>query len=133
MGGRVRQLCSMVLVLALGVPLVAYGAGSEDDSQNESSSQEGAMSNPLLADWDGPFGGVPPFEGVTVADFEAALEAARADLGVKKPQLFMPLRIALTGRKDSPGIFEVMEVLGRERSLERIAAAARCAGEAVDA
>ena len=68
----------MVLVLALGVPLVAYGAGSEDDSQNESSSQEGAMSNPLLADWDGPFGGVPPFEGVTVADFEAALEAAMA-------------------------------------------------------
>lgn len=36
------------------------------------------MSNPLLSDWDGPFGGVPPFEGVTVADFEAALEAAMA-------------------------------------------------------
>jgi len=74
--------------------------------------------------------GVDPWE---LPAIEAALEAARADLGVKKPQLFMPLRIALTGRKDSPGIFEVMEVLGRERSLERIAAAARCAGEAVDA
>jgi len=31
-----------------------------------------------------------------------------------------PLRVALTYRKDSPGLFEVMEVLGKRTTLERI-------------
>ncbi len=35
--------------------------------------------NPLLRPWDGPHGGVPPFDRVRVADFEPALEAAMAD------------------------------------------------------
>lgn len=65
----------------------------------------------------------------SLASIEATLEEVRTAVGVKKPQLFMPIRIALTGRKDSPGIFEVMEVLGKERSLARLAAAAeRAAG-----
>jgi glutamyl-tRNA synthetase len=45
-----------------------------------------------------------------------------ADLkGVKLGTLAQPLRAALTGSLASPGIFEVMEVLGREESLGRIA------------
>ncbi len=35
--------------------------------------------NPLLEKWDGPFGGVPPFDEVKVADFKPALEAAMAE------------------------------------------------------
>ena len=35
-----------------------------------------------------------------------------------------PARVALTGRKASPGLFEVMEVLGRERTLARLLAGA---------
>jgi len=35
--------------------------------------------SPLLAPWSGPFGGVPPFDHVAVADFEPALEAAMAE------------------------------------------------------
>lgn len=38
-----------------------------------------ANTNPLLAKWDGPFGGVPPFDKVKVADFKPALEAAMAE------------------------------------------------------
>jgi peptidyl-dipeptidase Dcp len=38
----------------------------------------GAAANPLLADWTGPYGGVPPFTQVRVQDFEPALEAAMA-------------------------------------------------------
>jgi len=34
--------------------------------------------NPLLADWKGPYGGVPPFDKVKVTDFKPALEAAMA-------------------------------------------------------
>jgi peptidyl-dipeptidase Dcp len=35
--------------------------------------------NPLLAEWTGPYGGVPPFDRVRVDDFEPALEAAMAE------------------------------------------------------
>ncbi len=35
--------------------------------------------NPLLAEWTGPYGGVPPFDKVQVADFKPALEAAMAE------------------------------------------------------
>jgi glutamyl-tRNA synthetase len=50
----------------------------------------------------------------------AARQAAEA-AGIKLGQLAQPLRAALTGRTTSPPIFEVMEVLGREESLSRIA------------
>jgi len=53
-----------------------------------------------------------------------ALETLVRDIaeknGVKLGQLAQPLRVALTGSTVSPGIFEVMEVLGREESLGRI-------------
>src|SRR5690242_6258025 len=35
--------------------------------------------NPLLAKWEGPYGGVPPFDRVQVALFKPALEAAMAE------------------------------------------------------
>jgi glutamyl-tRNA synthetase len=40
--------------------------------------------------------------------------------GIKMGQLAQPVRVALTGRTASPGLFEVMEVLGRERTLHRL-------------
>ncbi|MGZ3637255.1 MAG: glutamate--tRNA ligase, partial [Ktedonobacterales bacterium] len=46
-----------------------------------------------------------------------------ARLGLKPGQLFSSLRVAVTGRTVSPPLFETMEVLGRQRSLERIAVA----------
>ncbi len=47
--------------------------------------------------------------------------------GVKLGAIAQPLRVALSGKTVSPGIFEVMEVLGRERVLSRIEAAIRLA------
>ena len=38
--------------------------------------------NPLLAKWEGPFGGVPPFDRVQVALFKPALEAAMTEIVV---------------------------------------------------
>ena len=44
-----------------------------------------------------------------------------AENGLKNGQLLWPLRVALTGKEQSPGgAIEVLEILGRERSLERI-------------
>uniref|UniRef100_A0A831TBK5 Glutamate--tRNA ligase n=1 Tax=Thermorudis peleae TaxID=1382356 RepID=A0A831TBK5_9BACT len=56
-------------------------------------------------------------------DLERRLRGLAEELGLKTGQLFMPIRVAVTGRTVSPGLFETLRVLGRERSLERLAAA----------
>jgi glutamyl-tRNA synthetase len=55
---------------------------------------------------------------------EATLRAFAEAAGVKLGAVAQPLRAALTGSLASPGLFEVMVVLGREESLARIADAA---------
>jgi glutamyl-tRNA synthetase len=40
--------------------------------------------------------------------------------GMKMGQLAQPVRVALTGRTASPGLFDVIEVLGRDRTLSRL-------------
>ena len=75
--------------------------------------------------------GVVPLLGKLVARFEAFPAFSRQDWeqsfkalveeeGIKMGQLAQPVRLALTGRTASPGLFEVMEVLGRERTLLRL-------------
>ena len=49
-----------------------------------------------------------------------ALRAAAQELGVKAGQMFQPIRVAVCGRKNAPGLFETLEVLGKERTLSRI-------------
>ncbi len=61
----------------------------------------------------------------TAAAAEAAVRAYVAETGAKLGQVAQPLRAALTGRATSPGIFDVLETLGREESLGRIDDAAR--------
>ena len=46
---------------------------------------------------------------------------------MKMKDVAQPARVALTGRSASPGLFEVMSVLGRERSVARLEAAAEIA------
>jgi glutamyl-tRNA synthetase len=59
----------------------------------------------------------------TTAAIEGALRTALVDgLGLKPRLAFTPLRIAVTGRRVSPPLFESMELLGRESTLARIAA-----------
>ena len=54
---------------------------------------------------------------------EGALRLALIDgLGLKPKVAFGPVRLAITGRRVSPPLFESMELLGAERSLSRIAA-----------
>ncbi len=62
---------------------------------------------------------------------EEALRTLAEQLGFaeKAGKIFQPLRVALTGVSASPGIFEVLQLLGRDRSLARIdAALGRVAG-----
>ena len=52
---------------------------------------------------------------------EGAVRRVAEARGVKLGQVAQPLRAALTGRKTSPGIFDVLDLLGRDESLGRIA------------
>ena len=63
------------------------------------------------------------FESLPVfskAAWEEAFKSVIEEEGIKMGQLAQPVRVALTGRTASPGLFEVMEVLGRERTLHRL-------------
>ena len=57
-------------------------------------------------------------------EFDASLRALAAELGLKAGDFFSLVRVAVTGRRVTPPLFESMEILGRERSLERLRAAA---------
>src|SRR5229473_5527193 len=79
-------------------------------------------------------GGSPMLEAATAAlaslepftaeSIEAALRAAADGLGLKPRQAFQPVRVAVTGSKISPGLFESIELLGRDETLDRLRAAA---------
>ncbi|MGB8583732.1 MAG: glutamate--tRNA ligase [Candidatus Sulfotelmatobacter sp.] len=51
---------------------------------------------------------------------DQGLRAAAQELGVKAGQMFQPIRVAVCGRKNAPPLFETLEVLGRETTLQRI-------------
>jgi len=52
--------------------------------------------------------------------WETIFKQVVEEQGMKMGQLAQPVRVALTGRTASPGLFEVMEVLGRDRTLIRL-------------
>jgi len=51
----------------------------------------------------------------------ALIKAVLAERGLKMPQLAIPLRVALTGRTQTPAVDAVLELLGKERVLRRLA------------
>ncbi len=55
-----------------------------------------------------------------VSEIEAALREFTGMSGLKLGKVAQPLRAALTGRTTSPGIFDVLSVLGKEETLARI-------------
>jgi glutamyl-tRNA synthetase len=85
--------------------------------------------DPTLLDGDAPLvaaareelAGVEPFRA---PEIEAALRALAERLELSPRKAFQPIRIAVTGSKISPGLFESLELLGKEESLKRLSAAA---------
>jgi glutamyl-tRNA synthetase len=64
---------------------------------------------------------VEPWEASRIED---ALRELAERLGQKPRQAFQPIRIAITGSKISPGLFESLELLGKDESLARLSAGA---------
>ena len=89
--------------------------------------------DPSLLDGGGPviaaardeLASLEPFEAGRI---EASLRGLAERLALPPRKAFQPIRVAVTGSKISPGLFESLELLGRERSLARLSAAAEAAG-----
>ena len=85
--------------------------------------------DPALLDGDAPvvaaardeLAAVEPFRA---AEIEAALRGLAERLQLSPRKAFQPIRIAVTGSKVSPGLFESLELLGRDEALRRLSSAA---------
>jgi len=67
-------------------------------------------------------------EFFTSQSLEEMFKQLIAETGVKFGEMVHPLRAAVTGRVNSPGIFEVLELLGKERTVQRLTAALAAVG-----
>ncbi len=72
---------------------------------------------PMLKDLAGAIGSVQPFEAAAIG---AAAESFLAGRGLELKKVGQSIRVALTGVTVSPPLWDTMEVLGRERTLERL-------------
>lgn len=79
---------------------------------------------PLLAQLSDRLKTVEPF---TYAEIEKVFNGLVAEKGIKLGKIAQPVRVAVTGGTVSPGIFEVLEVMGKEKAIRRIEAAAAAA------
>jgi glutamyl-tRNA synthetase len=75
---------------------------------------------PVLEQAEETLAGVEPFEAEAI---ERELRSLAERLELKPREAFQPIRIAVTGSKVSPGLFESIELLGRDETLRRLAAA----------
>ena len=56
----------------------------------------------------------------TEESVQAALDGVAERMGLKRKQVFQPLRVAVAGTTVSPGIFETIALLGRDETLDRV-------------
>ncbi|RLB07766.1 MAG: glutamate--tRNA ligase, partial [Deltaproteobacteria bacterium] len=59
----------------------------------------------------------------TEQELEQIFRGTSEELGVKLGKIAQPVRVALTGRTASPGLFEVIDILGKKRTIRRLEAA----------
>jgi glutamyl-tRNA synthetase len=90
--------------------------------------------DPALLDGAGPVLGAASEELARVEPFERgrierALRGLAEREGLKPREAFQPIRLAVTGSKVSPGLFESIELLGREETLDRLARSAELAAD----
>ncbi|HEX6154169.1 MAG TPA: glutamate--tRNA ligase [Solirubrobacterales bacterium] len=122
---RLRAACEIAQEKAQTLeevwPLIGFlfGPPIEDEKSWGKVMKEGT--GPVLEAVADALEGVDPFEPEPI---EAALAPLLDRFELKPGKLYQPIRVAITGTSISPGIFESLAVLGKERALERIRAAA---------
>jgi glutamyl-tRNA synthetase len=76
------------------------------------------------------YSALEPFD---VPHIEATTRAVAEELGVSAAQVIHPTRVAVSGRTVGPGLFEMIEVMGKERVLHRLRAAQEMVQQGVKA
>ena len=123
---RLRAACAIAQekaqTLAEVWPLIGFlfDEPETDEKAWRKVMKDGAL--PLLTEALEALRGASSFEP---EELETALGRILAEHDVKPGKLYQPIRVAITGTSVSPGIFESLAVLGKERSLERIERAVR--------
>jgi glutamyl-tRNA synthetase len=118
---RLRAACAIAQekaqTLAEVWPLIGFlfEEPETDEKAWRNVMRDGAL--PLLQDSLDALRGVELFEPEPI---EAALSPILERREVKPGRLYQPIRVAISGGSVSPGIFDSLATLGRERSLERI-------------
>jgi nondiscriminating glutamyl-tRNA synthetase len=110
--------------LKIGRDILDYGDFFFRDVEYDAAAVEKHMtqaSAPLLAAYAAVLAEVEPFEPPAI---ERALRRVCADAGVDARALIHPARVALTGKTTGPGLFELTELIGRERAVARLRRAA---------
>src|SRR4051812_16898790 len=96
------------------------------DVEYEEAAVRKHVNNPGMSDHlvavSAAFDGVETFDPVSL---EAALRHVAEERSVKAATLIHAVRVAITGKAASPGLFEVVSLVGRERARARLAAASR--------
>ena len=59
----------------------------------------------------------------TKEEFEVSLAKTSEELGIGKGKLIHPLRLAVSGVSGGPGIYEILEIIGKEETVNRIKSA----------
>ncbi len=98
-------------------PLAGFifdGPGDDPKAREKWLDDEGRAA---LADARVALADLPEFD---VSSIDAALRQVVDRRGAKPKQVFQPIRVALAGTAVSPGIFETLEVLGRDEAIRRI-------------
>ncbi len=75
------------------------------------------LDEPTLAAAERALEAVEPWRADAI---EAALKALCAELGRKPRDVYPPIRVAVTGSRVSPGLYESLELLGRDAALARV-------------
>ncbi len=123
-----RYLAQVVAVvgerLKIGRDIIAYGDFFFRDVIYDEAAVARHLTTeaaPLLSAYADALAGLEPFERRSI---EQALREVCARAGVDARALIHPARVALTGKTAGPGLFELTELLGRDRVVERLRRAA---------
>ena len=112
-------------LLTEGVDMLRFLFVSDDDFTIDESDQDKQLDDAGLDVVRAARTALDAVEEWTTESIESALRAALIDdLGLKPRVAFGPVRVAVTGSRVSPPLFESLELLGRETTLRRLAAAA---------
>ncbi len=72
-------------------------------------------------------------DNFSVHKLEEVVRGVAKELGIKAAKLIHPLRVAVSGKKEGPGVFDLLEVLGKERVISRLERAIRILDSRVQA